>query len=247
MEELRKVKCVISYDGSSFNGFQSQKDVRNIQDEIELALTTIHKEEQRLVASGRTDRGVHAYGQVISFVTKLNLSEKQWCRALNSLLPSDIHVLKVEFVATDFHARLSAKAKTYCYYLNMKEYNPLERNYVYQYNKHLYLEPMIKAAQLFVGKHDFRNFCSNSASEVISFERFIYSFTISEVDGLLLFRVKGSGFLRYMVRMLVGTLIAIGAKKEKEKYILERLDKQENMVTIYNAPSMGLYLEEVEY
>lgn len=245
--ELKRVKCIISYDGSNFNGFQIQKDARSVQEEIQLALFKIHKENINVVGSGRTDKGVHALGQVINFDTFLNLNENEWTKALNSYLPEDIHVMNSTFVDSSFHSRISAKEKTYAYYLNVGEYNPIKRNYVYQYNRYLYLDRMQEACKLFIGHHDFRNFCSNSIEEMESFERDIYSFEITQDKDLICFRVRGNGFMRYMVRMMVGNLIEIGSKRKDKSEISNRLDKKERQVTSFNAPSCGLYLEEVKY
>ena len=247
MAILRRVKCVVSYDGTNFNGFQIQKAARSVQEEIQLALFKIHQEAVHITASGRTDSGVHAYGQVFHFDTSLSLDEKEWTRALNANLPEDIHILSSEFVDSSFHARFNAKEKAYIYHLSTGEYNPLRRNYCYQYGRFLDFKRMEEASKLFIGEHDYRNFCSNGLDEVENFVREVKSIEFSIIDDELVITFKGTGFLRYMVRMMVGTLIAIGAHKETKDYILKRLDNKERLVTTYNAPAMGLYLKEVKY
>lgn len=247
MELEKNIKCICSYDGSKFNGWQIQPDFRSVQEEIELALFKIHKHQVNITGAGRTDRGVHAKNQCFNFKTELDLEDYEWKRALNHYLPDDIHIVKVEFVEDCFHSRFSAKSKTYAYYLNTSEYNPIEKDYIYQYCKSLDIEKMESAAKLFIGNHDYMNFCSNSIDEVKFFEKEIYKFDIFQKDNLIIFKVSGSGFLRYQVRMMVGSLIAIGANKKTAEIITERLDKKEANTIMYNAPSCGLYLENIEY
>ncbi len=244
---MTRVKCVVSYDGSNFNGFQIQNEARTVQEEIQLALFKIHQEKVIIAATGRTDRGVHALGQVFHFDTFLTLSEDEWKKALNSNLPNDIHIISAEFVSDSFHSRFDAKGKIYAYYLNAGEYNPLQRQYVYQYNRPLNVEAMNSAAQLFVGTHNYLNFCSNKESEVKDFIKTINSFEVTIKDDIICFRTNGSGFLRYMVRMMVGNLIEIGARRKGVEIITSRLDSKQINTTSYNAPSEGLYLEKVEY
>lgn len=244
---MRNIKCICGYDGSKFNGWQIQNDFRSVQEEIELALFKIHKEKVSITGSGRTDKGVHAYGQVFNFKTNLTLSCEEWKRALNANMPYDVRIKSVEEVNEDFHSRFSCKCKTYQYLLNMNEFDPIKKDYIYQYGKKLNIEKMNNAAQLFVGEHDFEHFCSNSIEEVKSFIKTIYSFEITEDNGIVIFTVKGSGFLRYQVRMMVGNLIEIGALRKTDEIIVERLDKKEALTSMYNAPSNGLYLVEVNY
>lgn len=247
MAVLKRIKCLVSYDGSNFNGFQIQKEGRSIQGEIQLALFKIHKERVPITGSGRTDKGVHAIAQVFHFDTPLNLNGDEWMRALNSLLPADIYIKEAEVIDSSFHARFDVKEKTYVYRLNLGDYNPLERNYVYQYNRYLDIDRMIEASKLFIGSNDYRNFCSNSETEVDDYIREVYEIEIDYKNDEVTFTFKGNGFMRYMVRMMVGTLIAIGAHKETKKYIEERINNKEHLVTTYNAPSEGLYLKEVKY
>jgi len=242
-----RVKATVSYDGSKYYGFQIQNNDRSIQEEIQLALFKIHKEETSITGAGRTDKGVHALNQVFNFDTNLNMNEEQWKRALNTNLPADIYIKKIEFVDNEFHSRFRCLEKTYTYKLNVGEYNPLEKDYVYQLNRDVDLGKMNEAAKLFVGKHDFKYFCSNNEQEVKDFTKTIYSFEIIKKDNIVEFIVRGTGFLRYQVRMMVGTLIEIGLGRKDDSIILERLDKKEGTTTSYNAPSCGLYLTDIKY
>ena len=131
--------------------------------------------------------------------------------------------------------------------MNEGEFDPLKKDYIYQYGHKLDIEKMNKACKLFIGKHNFENFCSNSIDEVKSFEKEIYSFEILRDKNIIQFRVNGSGFLRYQVRMMIGSLIEIGSNKKDESIITSRLDKKGASTICYNAPSEGLYLDEVIY
>lgn len=242
-----RVKCIVSYDGSAFFGFQSQPNQRNVQDEIQACISQICKCDVSIIGSGRTDAGVHANGQVIIFDSELNLTEKQWKLAINRLLPDDIYIRDVNFVNNDFHPRFLAIEKTYCYKINVGEYNPLQRNYVYQLNKKLNIASMKEAAQLFIGEHNFQSFCSNENDETKSFVKKIFSVEITKKKDIISITIIGTGFLRYMVRMIVGTLLEIGKGKITNEYIINRLDQNERKIVSYKAPGCGLYLEEVRY
>ena len=244
---MERIKCVVRYDGTNFLGFQIQKTGRTVQDELQKALSTINKKEMIIVGAGRTDARVHANGQVFHFDTDLKLSIVQWKLAINSLLPGDIHVTSVEKVDNDFHARYSAISKEYIYIINIDEYNPLEANYVYQFCHFMDVEKITRAAKLFEGKHDFRNFCANDEEETKNYIRTISSIELYTKDKKLHIIFNGDGFLRYMVRTIVGTLIEVGMGRQDEKYIINKLKAEEHELVPYRAPGQGLYLEEVEY
>ena len=242
-----RVKATVSYDGSGYYGWQSQANVVGIQDIIEDALSKMHKEKKHIAASGRTDRGVHALGQVFHFDTELSLTEEQWVKALNSNLPMDIRILKTEFVDAEFHSRFSAKKKRYDYYLNMGEYNLFERNTVTQYNRQLDVDKMREAASILVGTHDFTSFCSNSFEETPNQVRTIETLNISREMDRLQFTFIGDGFLRYMVRMIVGVLIQVGENKLEIADVKAILEAKSKEVIRYKAEANGLYLTEVNY
>ena len=152
-----------SYDGSRYCGFQTQKGLETIQEKMEEALTKINNGKfTNIVATGRTDKGVHALAQYGHADIDVNITEKKLKRAMNSNLPDDIHVIEVKQVSDDFHARYNVKSKTYQYIINTNEYNPLERNYVFQYNYKLDIVKMNEAIKYFLGEHDFRAFVTDN-------------------------------------------------------------------------------------
>jgi len=242
-----RVMCAVCYDGADFFGFQSQPSKRNIQDEIQKALSQICKTDMLIIGSGRTDAGVHANGQVFHFDTTQNMSERQWKLAINRLLPKDIHITSAHFVNNDFHSRFSAIEKTYYYKINVGEYNPLQCRYVYQFNRNVDIVSMKRVAKLFEGEHNFWSFCSHEAETTNSFLKTIKKVQITKKNDVICITIIGTGFLRYMVRMIVGTLLEIGLGKIDDKYILEHLDQEVRQIVAYKVPGCGLYLDEVRY
>jgi len=241
-----RVLCKVSYDGSEYLGYQKQNNGNTIQNVIEDCLKRICKKEVIIHSSGRTDAKVHENGQMFHFDTDLKMSELNWYKALNSLLPKDIRIKKVFFVEDDFHSRFNATSKNYIYKINMGEYNLFERNYVTQYNKKINIERIKEISELFVGTHDFKNFCANNEKD-IDYIRVIYSIDIIEQDNYLYISFVGSGFKRYMIRMIVGTMLEYAKGKIDTDYILDRLDTTIFNTTGYNAAPEGLYLNKVYY
>lgn len=240
-----RVKCVVTYDGSQFHGFQIQNKQRTVQGEIQKALKKINEEDVVIHASGRTDAKVHAVHQVFHFDTKKQLPENQWKRAINHFMPNDIYILDVKYVDEDFHSRYSAKKKEYRYYLSMNEYNPFETNYIFQYGRQLDIQLMQKASSIFLGEHDFASYCSyDQYGNTI---RTLYSFDIEEENGIVTFTLVGNGFRRYMVRHLVGGLIQVGAKRISREILLEMLESCGKKKCLFKAKPQGLYLQEVYY
>lgn len=241
-----RVLCKVSYDGSMYYGYQKQNDKITVQGIIEEVLKKITKEETLIYASGRTDAKVHAYGQMFHFDSSINMSEINWLHALNSMLPTDIRIKKVYFVEDDFHARFNVKRKNYIYKINMGDYNLFERKYVTQINKDLNIEKLLDASDLFIGTHDFRNFCSNNEVDV-DYIRTIYSIDIKKENEYLELSFVGTGFKKYMIRMIVGTMLAYSNDKIDLDYISNRLDIVEFNTTQFNAKPEGLYLNQVIY
>lgn len=242
-----RFKVTVSYDGSAFNGFQKQVKLRSVEEEINNVLTKMHKREVKIVGAGRTDKDVHALGQVFHFDSELKITCDGVKKGLNALLPSDVYVNKVESVNEDFHARFSAKSKVYRYKINTGEYNPLEVKYVYQLNRKLDVEKMISASKLFLGEHDFYNFCGYQEDKIKNYVRNIYSIDIKENNDYVVIDVKGNGFIRYMVRMIVAILVEIGLNKKDENFIKERLDSPEKKRSNYKVSGAGLYLVKIDY
>lgn len=236
-----------SYDGTNYSGFQAQKGLNTIEKCMNEALTKINNGiKTNIVATGRTDKGVHALSQYGHADIDVNITEKKLKKALNSNLPEDIHVIDTKTVDESFHARYNVKEKTYKYILNIGEYNPLERNYVFQYNYDLDIKNMKKAIKYFIGTHDFRAFVTDNKDKENCI-RTITKTNIEEDNNKIIFTFTGDGFLRYQVRNMVGILIRVGEKKiepEKIKEILESKDRTKSGKT---APSEGLYLVDVKY
>lgn len=244
---MKNVHIIFSYDGSNFLGYQVQNEERTVQYELIKAVEKINREKTKIDSSGRTDRGVHAYEQHACFKTSRDMNESEWKKALNSLLPEDIHIKKVMFESEDFHPRFNVKRKTYLYKINLGEYNPFERNYTYQLNKDIDLDAFINASKLFIGEHDFRSFCSNEEINDYSFVREIFDIRIEKSNEILSVFIDGTGFMRYMVRNIIGTLLEIGLGKKDTSIIKDRLDVLTKNVTPYCAPGCGLYLYKVMY
>ena len=235
-----------SYDGSNFFGYQKQVDKRTVQGELEKVLFKLANKKISVSASGRTDALVHALNQYAHFDLDINITSEKLKKALNSILPSDIYIKKVEEVTCDFHARFNVKAKEYIYKINVDEYNPIERNYIYQYNKELDIEKMRKEIIFFEGVHNFKSF-TKSNSEIDDYEREIYETRIDVIDNIVTIYFKGNGFLRYMVRNMVGCLIEVGQGKRDIKDILNILELKDRTKAGMIAPACGLYLMNVYY
>ena len=244
---MRNFKVVVSYNGVNFNGYQKQNNLRSVQGEIEKVLSKVHHYDVKSFGAGRTDKGVHALGQVFNFESELNMEAKEYEKAFNSLLPSDIYVKSVEEVDMSFHSRYSSKSKEYHYILNEGEYNVLEKDYVLQLNKRLDLNKMREASALFIGKHDFMNFCASEEEKVKDYIRIIESIDIERIDDKITFIFKGNGFLRYMVRMVVAILVEIGKGRKDLIFIKDRLDCNELKRSNYKVDACGLYLVKVNY
>ena len=235
-----------SYDGTNYNGFQTQPNLKTIQECMENALTIINNGKKTSITStGRTDKGVHALCQYGHADIDVNITEKKLKRAMNSNLPDDIHVIDTKIVDDNFHARYNVKEKTYQYIINTGEYDPIERNYVFQYNYDLNIEAMADAIKVFVGEHDFRAFVTDS-KEKENCVRIIYYAAIEKRNDKILITFRGNGFLRYQIRNMVGLLIKVGENKistEDVEIILESKDRTTGGKT---APAQGLYLTNIE-
>lgn len=244
---MRRFKCIVSYDGSNYIGWQSQSRGNSIQEAIESVLKRIANEKINAVAAGRTDAKVHALGQVFHFDTAFYLNEDQWLKAINGYLPNDIIIRDLKEVGESFHARFSVKCKQYDYLINLGPYDVFSVNYAYQCRFHLDVDKMEKAAQDFVGIHDFTSFCANSLEIHPNQTREITKITFHQDGDMLRISYYGKGFLRYMVRMMTATLIEIGrgrANVDDVKLMLEAKDKD---ICKHNAEPQGLYLIKVEY
>lgn len=241
-----------AYDGSKYKGFQKQPKAKTIQGEIEKALKILNNDEKvEIHASGRTDAGVHALNQKAHFDMDLKMPIEKLQKALNSLLPNDIYVKSIVEVSDTFHARYNVKAKEYIYKINMGEYNPIEKDYVYQYNKRLDVVEMERALKYLEGTHNFKSFSkSDEEKENEDYIRTIVQTNmIRDVKNVNLITISllGTGFLRYMVRNIVGTLIEIGEGKRKSEEIIDVLNAMDRSKAGKTANPEGLYLKDVKY
>ena len=236
-----------SYDGTNYNGFQIQPNLDTIQHRIETALTKINNGIYTpIVATGRTDKGVHALCQYAHADLSIKITEKKLKRALNSNLPDDIHVIETTQVDERFHARYNVKLKEYKYYINTGEYNPLEKNYAYQYNYLLNIDNMKKAIKYFEGTHDFRAFVTNN-KEKENCIRTITKTNIEKEKEKIIITFEGTGFLKYQVRNMVGLLIRIGENKLSPESVEKILESKDRTKSGKKAPAEGLYLTRIIY
>ncbi len=236
-----------SYDGTDFYGYQKQPNKRTVEGCFEEALYHINnKKATKFVSSGRTDKRVHANDQTAHFDLDITITLHKLKRALNSLLSDDIHVFSTEIVSDEFHARYSVKEKTYKYIINCGEYNPVERNYVYQHNKKLDVKKMKNAISHFIGYKDFKNFVSAEVKKE-NYYREIFKAYIEEKDDKVYFYFTGTGFMKYQVRNMVGTLLKIGMNKLEED-IIQKIFKDDSLAKyVSTIKAEGLYLEQVLY
>ena len=242
-----RYKVILAYDGRNYAGFQSQKNATAIQDIVEGAIERVFSEKIRIIMSSRTDAGVHAYGQVFHFDTNKEKDEGKLKFSLNSLLPDDIHVVEVKKVSRDFHARYSVKKKTYEYLINLGEYDVFLKGRAFQCFYKLDVDLMKEGAKLFLGEHDFSSFNTSSLKEYPNQVRNITEFSITRKKDILKIRVTSSGFLRNMVRIMVGTLIDLGRGKKSLDDIKDMLEHPCKSTRRYNADPNGLYLVKIFY
>lgn len=239
-----RYKASISYDGSKFYGFQRLKNKLNIQETLEKALTKINKSLVVVKGAGRTDRGVHAYNQMIHFDLNANIPEDRLKNAINSLVEPHIHVNYCEKVDNNFHARFSVITKTYQYVINMGEFDALDDDYLYNYCHKLNIKKMKKASKLLLGFHSYKAFTSGERE---NYNSIIYKIKFTKKKDILVITFIGKSFYRYMVRNLTGALIKIGEEKADVESIKEMLEKEKNTTGYTTAPSNGLYLVDITY
>lgn len=244
-----RIKAIISYDGSGFSGYQVQPNGRTVQEEIERVLTQMNRGVfTRITASGRTDTGVHAVGQVIHFDTQLSIPPAGWVKALNSQLPGDIRVMAVEEVREDFHARYDVEWKTYRYKWTLEDIPlPFERLMLSHIpGKKPDIDRMREAAEALIGEHDFRSFSAANTS-IQDFVRTIYDVRIERYGQQLHLVITGNGFLYNMVRIIAGTLWEVGVGKHRPDEMAAIIAAKDRNQAGRTAPPQGLYLEKVGY
>lgn len=247
---MQRYKAIIAYDGTDFAGFQRQSDKRTVQGELEKTLKRINSGNDVIVhAAGRTDSGVHAQGQVIHFDLEGNRDEEKLRFALDTQTPMDISIYQVQKVAPDFHSRYNKHSKCYQYTIDLnKACNPLMRRYALHYTYDLDLELIQEAAKLLEGKHDFTSFCAAGSSvkdkvRTVSKIEIVYH----EVPNMLTMTFYGDGFLYKMIRIMVGTLLAVGNRRLTLTKLEEALNAKNRNLLPPTAAACGLCLLTVEY
>ncbi len=242
-----KYKCTVSYIGKNYEGWQSQRNGKTIQEVIEKALQRITRQKVDITGSGRTDAGVNASAQVFMFSSDLHMSAYKWMGAINAFLPDDIHVLDCVEVDDLFHARFQVRRKTYTYRIQNGPYNVFNHEYAYQLPYPLDLQRMKECAQLFVGTHDFTSFNSSPLSQYPNQTRTIDDIQIKKDGDLITMTFTGKGFLRYQVRMMSAAIIDVGNHKLEIDEVKNMLATRAKNVNRKNAPANGLTLEKVAY
>ncbi len=244
---MRNIKLTIEYDGKDFNGWQKQPKKLNIQGEIERAISEITGEEIELIASGRTDAGVHSLGQTANFKTNSNLPVEKFPIAINSKLKKSIIVKSAEEVDERFHSRYSVKSKKYRYTINNSEYgSAIFREMEYHFPQKLDIKKMQEAAKYFEGEHDFKGFKASGTSSKNSV-RTIYKAEVIKKNDRVYIELTGSGFLYNMVRIISGTLLDVGIGKIKPEEITEIIESKDRKRAGKTLPAHGLCLVEVNY
>jgi len=244
---MRSIKLVVEYDGTDFSGFQRIPGRRTIQGEIEKAIRRVMKEDIRIAAAGRTDAGVHALGQVVSFETACAIPMDRVAIALNSILPADISVRSAAKAPPEFHARYSALSRTYRYtILNSESPCAMLRRYALWVRRRLDENAMRCAAQSLVGTHDFASFCMKESDDEITV-RELRRAEVCRVGDLVSVTLKASSFLWSMARIIVGTLIQVGEGRLKPSEIAEILTARDRRRAGKTSASAGLCLMHVEY
>lgn len=244
---LRNIKLILSYDGGRYHGFQRQNNAIAVQNVLEKKLAVVFGHAIEMAASGRTDTGVHAYGQVVTFLTKGTIPIDCVVRAANSYLPPDIVVKMAEEVPLDFSARFSAKSKIYLYQIQQGAIlDPFLRNYAWYIRKPLDIDAMNQALGDIVGTHDFSAFRA-AGSAPTDPVRTIYEAVCVKNGDHLIFSFWGNGFLYHMVRNIMGTVVNVGKGKISPALFAEIMAGKDRRKAGATAPAQGLYLKEVYY
>ena len=245
---MKNIKIVIEYDGTDYHGWQCQANLPTVQKTIEDALRQITGENVKITGSGRTDAGVHAMGQVASFLTETQLDSENLRKALNSTLPRDISIIKAVEVPDGFHAQFSSRSKIYEYRILNRPHPPaLQRNRVWHIPEKLDLGKMKKAASYLEGKHDFSVFATANIT-VKTTVRTVKRVHIKKTrEGIILVEIEADGFLKRMVRMITGTLVETGRGKLSPEGFGQILAKEQKTKNVFTAPPQGLFLKKVIY
>jgi len=247
--DRRNIKLVLQYEGTIYHGWQRQKNARTIQAIVEERIQLLTREQVTVIASGRTDAGVHALHQVCHFFTHSDMDPESIRRGLNSLLPEDIFVRHAEQAPPDFHARYSVKSKTYEYrVLNREQPDVFLRHYAWHVARKLDRAGMEACVSLLRGRHDFTSFRSSGSENLNPVRQMIRSELHGSCDeGLVHFIFEADGFLRHMVRNIVGTVIEVGSGRIPPDGFLQILEAKDRKRAGIKAPPQGLFLTMVQY
>lgn len=233
------------YDGTDYYGFQIQKDMKTIQGDVERILSKILNENINIVGCSRTDKGVHANDYYFHFETFKEFDLGKLTKSLNSLLDDSIYIKNIKEVDNEFHARYSVKDKEYLYVINTGEYCPTRRNIELEYNKCIDVELLKEASKYLIGKHDFKSFTSDNERD--NFVRTINYIKFEEKNEILNIYINADGFLKYMVRNIVGLFLELNDGKKNLTDIEKILESKDRTMLGVCAPSVGLYLNKVNY
>lgn len=234
----------VSYDGSGFYGFQRLNDYRTVQKVLEEALGVINKGDVLVKGASRTDKGVHAYGQMIHFDIDYDIPADRLMYAVNRILDNDIRVLDCKKVGNDFHARFNVKRKKYVYKINLGDFDCLKSRYFLQVYEKLDIDKMRECAKVFLGCHDFRNFV---AGERDNYLMCVEDIKFNMSNDILEIEFLGKSFYRYMVRNMVGAMLEVGMHKKEICDVSKMLDDYMIKRQMMTAPACGLYLMDIEY
>lgn len=234
----------VSYDGSGFYGFQRLNEYRTVQKVLEEALGVINKGEVLVKGASRTDKGVHAYGQMIHFDIDYDIPADRLMYAVNRILDNDIRVLDCKKVGNDFHARFNVKRKKYVYKINLGDFDCLKSRYFLQVYEKLDIDKMRECAKVFLGCHDFRNFV---AGERDNYLMCVEDIKFNMSNDILEIEFLGKSFYRYMVRNMVGAMLEVGMHKKEICDVSKMLDDYMIKKQMMTAPACGLYLMDIEY
>ena len=244
---MRNIKLTIEYDGSSYHGWQYQKNALSVQEVLAKAIKKLTGESIMPDGAGRTDAGVHAYGQVASFMTNSSIPAEKFTPAINSYLPESVSIIESKEVESNFHARFSAKGKHYRYIIiNRPQRSALWATRAWHIRETLDFEAICKAASYFEGHHSFKAFCA-AGHNVKTFDRTIFHSQWHRDGDFLIYDTKGNGFLYNMVRIMVGTMIDIGKGRYEPEIIAEAIKNEQRNAIGVTAPPAGLYMVEVFY
>lgn len=245
---MRNIKITIEYDGKNYAGWQSQPGKESIQEEIENAISLITGEEIEIFGSGRTDAGVHAYGQVANFHTESNIEISKFPYAINSKLKKSIVIKKAEEMPERFHARYNVKEKTYLYVINNDEFpSALDRYREFHIPYKLNIDDMEKALSFFEETHDFKGFMSSGGNKKKTTVRTLTKCILYEKNNRIMIELTGDGFLYNMVRIICGTIVDVGLGKINVNDIPAIIESKDRTKAGRTLPPHGLYLKEVIY